>query len=592
MNMYITECGAVADGVTMSTDAINATINKVAEAGGGYAMVPPGEYVSGTIVLKSNVYLYLEPGATIYGSMDINDFTAATKRIGCKTMVLAEDLVNTGILGHGTLDLRRQGLGYTAEHGRPCLVVLVDCENITLRGVSLINTGFFTIYSGHNTNATFDSLIINSEDCDNGDGIDFSGSKNVTISNCKIRAWDDAIGLKTHRPDAPCENFTITNCVLSSNWAGVRLGPETCGDMINISISNCVFNDCSDGIKVQLCENYRMEDLTFSNLNMVHVLRPFFFTSSSCPMSGCSEGSRPRPGVFKRVLINNVIAHMTDEKRKNWFEHMIVINGLPDAYIEDVMISNMHVVAPGGRADDGSSAENEELINYTNYPDLVFQWEPYPGSCMYIRNAARVRLTNCVFETTLPDERPAIAAQAVNGLKIVNSEAYGGLKLLRHHRVDGLKVTECVGDVVEETPEYKERWDAFRDYSVRLEEGIIKNAALTDKVRVMNKVMSYTATEESEAEFTFDYPGEEAYLYMNSICGSPRVWLNGKEIYFWNRWERVDDSFYATRIPVAVELTGALKEGENTIKVKLEGLHNDFGNKNLLIMAPNKEQAK
>ena len=136
MELYITEFGAVADGVTKCTDAINETINKVAEAGGGYAIVPPGEYVSGTIELKSNVYLYLEPGATILGSMEIEDFRNTNRRISCKTLVLGDGLYNSGILGHGTLDLRRQNLGYTKEHGRPCLVVIVESENITLRGVA------------------------------------------------------------------------------------------------------------------------------------------------------------------------------------------------------------------------------------------------------------------------------------------------------------------------------------------------------------------------------------------------------------------------------------------------------------------------
>lgn len=590
MNMYITECGAVADGVTMCTDAINETINKVAEAGGGYAIVPPGEYVSGTIKLKSNVYLYLEVGATILGSMAATDFVGDTKRIRCAAMVLASDLVNTGILGHGTINLRRQDIGYTAEHGRPCLVVLNDCENITLRGVSLINTGFFTIYCCHTVNATFDSLTINSENCDNGDGIDFSGSKNVTISNCNIRAWDDAIGLKTHFPDSPCENFTITNCVLSSNWAGVRIGPETCGDMLNISISNCVFNDCSDGVKVQLCDTYRMEDLTFSNLNMVHVLRPFFFTSNSCRMSSHSKGSRPAPGVFKRVLISNVIAHMTKDLRKDWFENMIVINGLPDAYIEDIMISNLHVVAPGGGlADDGSSAENEELIDYGTYPDLVFQWEPYPCSCMYIRNAARVRLNNCVFETALTDERPAIAAQSVDGLRITNSESFCKGGLIRHYRVDNLKMFENEGVVLEESPEYKERWDAFRAFSVKNEEMIIKNASLVDEVARWNKAATFTVPDDctDEVEFTFENPGEPSCLLLSKISASPRVILNGKEIYFWDRWSKSD--VYTSSLPIAVDLSDGLIDGENTVKITLEGGNTAFSDKNVSILIPNKE---
>ncbi len=593
MRLYITDFGAVADGVTKSTDAINETINKVAQAGGGYAIVPPGEYVSGTIELKSNVYLYLEPGATIFGSMDINDFRSASRRIGCKTLILGDGLFNSGILGHGTLDLRRQNLGYTKEHGRPCLVVIVESENITLRGVSLINTGFFTIYSGNNKNVTFDSLIINSEHCENGDGIDFSGSKNVTISNCKIRAWDDAIGLKTHYGDAPCENFTITNCVLSSNWAGIRIGPETCGDMLNITVSNCVFNDCSDGIKVQLCENYRMEDLTFSNLNMNNVIRPIFFTSSSVPM-GHSDGCRPDPGVFKRVLISNVIAHMNTRPEPGWFENHIFICGLPSAPIEDLMISNIHVIAPGGKTIDKEerSAEAQELLCHTNYPDLIFSFEPFPSSCMYIKNAKRVRLYNCVFETKDPDERPAIVAQAVDGLKITQAEVYNCGGLLNHYKVDGLKVVNSEGEVSEPSDAYKARWDAFREKSVKLESEIYKNAKLVDRVKLMDKLFNVTIPADVPEEelnkliFNYEYSGGEAYILCPMLTGSPRLIVNGEEVYFFDRtahWE------YSFRVPFAHQIDKFLKKGDNTIEIKFEGKHDGFRNRNISIMAPKAE---
>jgi len=593
MELYITEFGAVADGVTKCTDAINETINKVAEAGGGYAIVPPGEYVSGTIELKSNVYLYLEPGATILGSMEIEDFRNTNRRISCKTLVLGDGLYNSGILGHGTLDLRRQNLGYTKEHGRPCLVVIVESENITLRGVSLINTGFFTIYSGNNKNVTFDSLIINSEGCENGDGIDFSGSKNVTISNCKVRAGDDAIGLKTHYGDAPCENFTITNCVLSSNWAGIRIGPETCGDMLNITVSNCVFNDCSDGIKVQLCENYHMEDLTFSNLNMNNVIRPIFFTSSSVPM-GHSDGIRPDPGVFKRVLISNVIAHMNTRPEPGWFENHIFICGLPSAPIEDLMISNMHVVAPGGKKIDETnhSATVPELLRHTNYPDLIFGFEPFPSSCMYIRNAKRVRLFNCVFETKEADERPAIVAQAVDGLKMTQCDIMNCGGLLDHHAVSNLKMVDCEGAVTEPSDEYKALWDEFREKSVKLETEIYKNAKLVDRTNLMDKVFEatipaeYSQEEMNNFKFNYEYSGGEAYLRCPAIVGSVKLIINNKVAYYFDRTAHGE---YQFRVPFAHRIDEFLEKGENTIGFEFEGDYCGLKSNNILIMTPKAE---
>ena len=355
MRLSILDCGAVADGVTKSTDAINEAITRVNEAGGGYVIIPPGKYVSGTIVLKSNVYLWLEPGSIIYGSMDNEELKVPSKsgRI-CNTQIYGEELYNSGILGHGIFDLRRQNYHTQPKrNGTPYMLVIKSSTNITLRDVELHNPGWFTISCENNTNVTFDGIVINSRDCMNGDGIDFGGSKNVTISNCKINAGDDAIGLKTG--PVPCENFTITNCVISSNWAGIRIGPESSKDMLNITVSNCVFNDCSDGIKIQNFGGSHFEDFTFSNLNMVNVLRPFYFTYNP------SHWWRGKTGTFKRVLISNVIARMDDVgKRPNWFENKVIIHGLPDYLIEDVTISNMHVLAPGGgKADDGSSAENE-----------------------------------------------------------------------------------------------------------------------------------------------------------------------------------------------------------------------------------------
>ncbi len=583
VRLYITECGAVGDGETLCTEAINAAVSKVAEAGGGYVLVPPGKFVSGTIFLKSNVYLYLEAGSTILGSMDRKDFIGQCKHMPDTCLVSGEELENTGIMGEGTLDLRRQDIGYTSEHGRPVMILIADSKNVTVSGVSLINTGFFTIYCVGNTNVTFDRLIINSENCENGDGIDFSGSKNVTISNCKIRCWDDAIGLKTHRKDVPCENFTITNCVLSSNWAGVRLGPETCGDMKNISISNCVFNNCSDGIKVQLCEGYRMEDLTFSNLNMVNVLRPFFFTSSSVPMGFDSLRPRPEPGTFKRVLISNVIAHI--RTRPNWFETNIVIHGIPDSYIEDVIFNNLYVVnLGGGKKDDGKSAENEDLISYGHWPDLVFDWEPYPCACMYIRNVKGIKFYNCFFETDAPDERPAIVAQAVDDIKLCQCESKNTGSLLRHCGTTGVKIINCEGIVDEYDDEYKARWEKFRKYTVDFENKVIENGLVVRKLLACQAASSFKCSEildesdKTKTAFDLDYSGGQVYLVVSNVNTKLQIFVNGKEAFC---WDGPETDHYRFRVAVAADITNALVTGKNSIELKVSGFDDDLSNKSV-----------
>ena len=561
MRLSILECGAVGDGVTLCTDAINETITKVNEAGGGYAIIPPGKYLSGTIYLKSNVYLEFEPGAVLLAVLDREAFKTS--------LIYGSELENVGIIGHGLIDEQRTGSTSPKEHGSHDTVVIRKSENVVIKDITLIHVGGFTIYSCNNTNVTIDNVTIDSWGCCNGDGIDFMGSKNVTISNCKVKAGDDAIGLKSGSPDEPCENFTITNCVLSSQWAGIRIGPESSGDMLNITVSNCVMNDCSDGLKLQLCTDRRFEDFTFSNINMNNVLRPMFITSNSYPM--CHRTSvRPKPGPFKRVLIENVIAHMNTRPEEGWFENMMVIQALPESPIEDLMISNMHVIGVGGgKADTGEGVEIPELLSMSNYPDMLYP--PYPSSCMYIKNVNRLRLTNCVFETAKPDERPAIVAEAVDGMVMSGVESFVDGGLLRHYKVNGLRMYNCDGEITTLSPEMAKRWDDFRAISLKEEEKMIENAKMVDSMAGKTVALSTTADcspdTPDRAEFVYDHKGGNAYIDFYAE-GTISVTVNGKDAYLWERYAACED--YCEVVNVCADISDYVTVGENKILIQLK----------------------
>jgi len=577
MRLSILECGAVGDGVTLCTDAINEAITKVNEAGGGYVILPPGKYVSGTIFLKSNVYIQFELGAVLLSVLDKNAFR--------RSFIYGKDLENIGIIGHGLIDEQRIGSNSPAEHGHHDTIFIENSKNLTIKDINIVHVGGFTILIDNNINVTIDNVTIDSWGCCNGDGIDFCGSKNVTISNCKVRAGDDAIGLKTSENDIPCENFTITNCVLSSQWAGIRIGPESSGDMLNITVSNCVFNNCSDGIKLQLCTERRFEDFTFTNLNMNNVLRPMFITSNSYPM--CQRTSiRPTPGSFKRILINNVIAHMNTRPEPDWFENMIVIQALPESPIEDLMISNMHVITPGGgKKDDGRGTEIPELISQSHYPDLLYP--PYPSSCMYIKNVARLRLTNCIFESVNSDGRPAVVAEAVDGLLLSSCESYIDGGLLRHYKVDDLRIRNCEGEITTLSPEMAKRWDAFREMSLEEERKVIENANLLDEILKKKLIadIGYNAaikSSEKEIEFLYNHDGGNTYIRFYAE-GCIKISVNDEEVYYLERGLKCGD--YAEIVQVGVDLSDYVNNGENKIHIEtVKGtLCNCDGNRGICI---------
>ena len=70
----VTAHGAKGDGVVLDTGAIQKAIDACSGGGGGVVWFPAGNYLSGTIVLKSNITLHLSPGATLWGSKRIEEY--------------------------------------------------------------------------------------------------------------------------------------------------------------------------------------------------------------------------------------------------------------------------------------------------------------------------------------------------------------------------------------------------------------------------------------------------------------------------------------------------------------------------------------
>src|SRR5918993_5622467 len=106
----VADFGAIGDGRRKSTDAFAAAIEAASAAGGGRVRVPKGTFLTGPIVMRGNIDLHLDDGATILFSRDYGDYPlVATDWEGlpdvrCMSPIWGEDLVNVAITGRGTLD--------------------------------------------------------------------------------------------------------------------------------------------------------------------------------------------------------------------------------------------------------------------------------------------------------------------------------------------------------------------------------------------------------------------------------------------------------------------------------------------------------
>jgi hypothetical protein len=157
---------------------------------------------------------------------------------------------------------------------------------------------------------------------------------------------------------------------------------------------------------------------------MQDVLRPIFFTKNRYNMSACVKNVRPATGNFRRVHLSNITATL---RQDSVFPNMTVyagnyISALPGDSIDDITLDHVHMIAPGG----GSREEAERTHGHGDmydfwgmYPEHLTNLGQYPGAVLYVRNAKGVRMNNCVFETEQPDARAAVAAECVDGLRMV-----------------------------------------------------------------------------------------------------------------------------------------------------------------------------
>ena len=584
MNFNIMDFGAIADGSKMCTEAFDKAIAACAKSGGGYVDVPVGTYLSGSIELKSNVYLRLSPGANIIGSMLYSDYRAPKRRcmwyskfsrdrsgVECRALIFADRCENTGIVGHGTINGRRgQDYTYGDEAGRPFLVVFAECTGVKVTDVTLRDSGMFVFYGLNSKRVIIDRVTVLSSGSLNGDGLDFDGGKDVIISNCYLETGDDSIGLKTLTENEPCENFVITNCVFHSVWAGIRLGPETAADMRNITVSNCVFDSCNDGLKIQVCNDITFEDLMFTNLNMRNVVRPIFMTNNHFNMSADVESVRPKPGRLRRVLFNGIYAQMSEIKEGSFFQSYNSITGLTSAPVEDVTFKNVHITSHGGGSEFSKNRVNvPELLDFTEfYPEAPSYIGELPSSVLFIKNANNIKLDGCTFTSRNEDKRYSICAEAVDGLKIIDTEVSNSSGLLRHIGCQNIRIIDSSEGIWELDGDLAKKWHELREEAVLLDEKMDKWTVDIDLSKKGQCVEEYAVNRDMvSVKGKINKDDRRTFVYLPEICGQFSLYINGKLV------DKIDTpQVYWHMTCWASEVTDLLNDGENDFDVVLESV--------------------
>ena len=361
--LNVCDFGVLGDGVTNNTKNIAKVIETAEKLGGGTIYFPPGEYVTGTIELKSNMTLHLDSGAVILGSDRPEDYPMITKdtlpgynREGHSGLIKAMRAKNVSVIGRGVIDGRGQNWwGNPGNEHRPRAVQPILCENVLIRGITIINSAMWTVHPVCCTNVTISDISIkNPSDSPNTDGVNPESCSNVHISNCTIDVGDDCLTLKSGTEDDelqkqyPCENIVVTNCTMLNGHGGVVIGSEMSGGIKNVTITNCVFSGTDRGIRIKTRRKRggSINDVIISNILMDGVLCPFVING----YYQCGGTNPDDMSLFN--LDKNPISEYTPVIRNINISNIRAVNarasaayiyGIPESPIESLSITNYSV---------------------------------------------------------------------------------------------------------------------------------------------------------------------------------------------------------------------------------------------------------
>ena len=420
----VLDFGAVRDGKTLDTPAIQKAIDACATDGGGVVTLPKGDYLTGTINLRSNVELHFDRGARLVATLDLSAYQKHNDELA--GVFYTEDADNVAITGEGTIfgqgmefmyadsaktisgpvletvrqgkGLRKvtEGVGDGPLHPRDRfhqMIVFSNCTNVKLRDFKCQDSPYWCFVIVHCNRVMVSGLTIdNNLLIPNSDGLDVISSSNVNVSDCYISCGDDAIVLAGYdwhfgdpgfrRITRPSENINITNCILRSRSSAIRIGGWDQNPMSNYNLSNITIFDSNAGINIQIRDYAGVENLNFSNINIHTRLHTGDWWGNGEPIRISAMRDRDsQPGAIRKVKFSNINIDS---------ENSVYIYAGPGCTVEDIDFTNFSFRMRQGKLSDVTGGNID--MRPASEPKHEFFASDIP--MVHVENASRVRFTS------------------------------------------------------------------------------------------------------------------------------------------------------------------------------------------------------
>jgi len=424
----ILDYGAVGNGSTLNTAAIQSAIDACAKGGGGIVYFPAGKYLSGTLFLKSFVSLHIESGAVLLGSQNLSDYPES--KIGFRfyaenyvnrALIYANGATNIGIEGDGVIDGQGSSLSFLVKKYkvRPFLLWFVECKKVSVKDVELRSPAMWMQYYLGCDDLRIENTKIYSHGNYNNDILDIDGCRNVIIKGVIGDSDDDGITFKSLYGRVS-ENIVVSDCIIGSHCSGLKFGTETTGGFRNVTITNCVFKSSEvdeefagerkgiSGLSLEIVDGAVMENINISNIVIEGPNVPIFIRLGNRARKHFPEAPEPPIGTMKNINISNVIAKASGKTGCS-------IMGTPGGYIENLSLLNIRFICTGGGTEE--DARKGIIENEKNYPEAT-RWGTFSAYGLYIRHVKGLALSDLTFELQEKDARPLMVFDDVHNCKV------------------------------------------------------------------------------------------------------------------------------------------------------------------------------
>ena len=446
MKCRVMDFGAIADGRSLCSKAVQKAIDYVHKKGGGIVEFGAGRYVLSTVFLKSNVTIEIPKGTEILGAESYYDYAQEEKldypiyqdsshTYFHPSMFVGLDCENVKITGAGKIDMcsvwDEDGVrGEAIKHRGAKCIALKNCKNVEISNLQIYNATDLAIYFAGCENVDVFGIKMRVYI----DGISPDNSKNVRIHDCDVETGDDGIVFKSsytlNRLDV-CKDIHVWNCKIKSRCNAIKFGTETNGGFENILIENIdICETRITGISIESVDGAIVDGITIRNIKMTNVNAPIFIH-----VGKRMRGPAGREiGKIKNVLLENITADGPYEEYEimswNYFSYKAGdtkqnpkvfgvaesfdgtketddwqmtsnICGLKESLLENITLKNVHLKLDGGVQEYNRNVPEEAQ----DYPEVYVYGRILPAKGIYFRHIDGLTLENVSVETYRDDAR-------------------------------------------------------------------------------------------------------------------------------------------------------------------------------------------